>query len=233
MHRLGITNLYTSSLGTSQACEIAVTFIPTAPGQRTGTITIVDNASNSPQVISLTGSGTVALPLVLALSDGDATAGAGTFTLTVNGADFVSGSDVLWNGALRATTFVNSTELEATILASDIVREGTYLVTVANPAPNAAISAAQPFVAVSATPVATISGASISDSSDGNSNHVLTLTGTDFVFGSTVVWNGKGLATTYVCPWRITATLPAADFGSAATVMVMNPAGPSAGFELP
>lgn len=136
---------------------------------------------------------------------------------------------------MRATTYTNSTQLTATILAADIAAVGTNLVTVANPAPNAATSAAQPFVVMSSTPVATISGASISDAADGSGNHALTLTGTDFVAGSTVEWNGAGLTTTYVSPWQITATLPASDFGTDATVTVVNPepGGTSAGFELP
>jgi hypothetical protein len=155
-------------LDTSGTCEIAVTFSPTTAGQRTGTITITDNAPDSPQAISLTGSGTIGLPLILLLSGSNATEGSGSFTLTLNGAGFVSGSQVLWNGAVRATTYVSSTELTATILASDIAHEGTFLVTVANPAPNAATAAAQPFVVRSSIPVAKITGASIINAADGS-----------------------------------------------------------------
>jgi hypothetical protein len=176
-----------------------------------------------------------AVPLTFWLSADSANAGAPGFTLSVYGVNFNSKAKVLWNGAVRATTDVSSTELQATILASDIAKEGTYLVAVANPAPNAATSAAQPFVAMSSTPVPTIRGASISDAANGSGNHVLSLTGTDFVSGSTIEWNGAGLVTTYLSPWQITATLPAADFGSAAVATVVNPApgGTSAGFELP
>jgi hypothetical protein len=184
----------------------------------------------------LSGSLTVyntSLPLVLWLSPGSATMGGAGFTLTVNGANFKSTSRVLWNGSVRKTTYVSSTELTATILATDIAAEGARLVTVANPSPNAATSAAQPFAVVSATPVATVSGASISDAADSNGNHVLTLTGTDFITGSTVQWNGASLTTTFVSPWQVTATLPSADFDTDATVTVVNPAGTSAGFELP
>jgi hypothetical protein len=38
-------------------CTISVTFTPTAVGTRTGAITITDNAANSPQSVSLTGTG--------------------------------------------------------------------------------------------------------------------------------------------------------------------------------
>lgn len=55
------------------------------------------------------------------------------FTLTVHGTGFVSGSSILWNGAARATTLVDSTTLTATIPASDITKVGTVTVAVANP----------------------------------------------------------------------------------------------------
>jgi uncharacterized repeat protein (TIGR03803 family) len=85
------------------------------------------------------------VPLILSLS-GSATAGGGSFTLIVNGANFASKAVVLWNGAVRTTVPVSSTELQATILAADIAAAGTNLVTVANPSPDAATGAAQPFV---------------------------------------------------------------------------------------
>jgi hypothetical protein len=51
----------TQNCGTSVAagvnCAISVTFTPTAAGTRTGTVTITDNAGNSPQTVSLSGGG--------------------------------------------------------------------------------------------------------------------------------------------------------------------------------
>ncbi|PYU92591.1 MAG: hypothetical protein DMG25_11805, partial [Acidobacteria bacterium] len=46
-----------SSVAAGASCAISVDFAPTTTGTRTGTVTITDNASNSPQTISLTGSG--------------------------------------------------------------------------------------------------------------------------------------------------------------------------------
>ena len=46
-----------SSIGAGADCQITVTFSPTAGGVRTGTLTIVDNAPDSPQTITLTGIG--------------------------------------------------------------------------------------------------------------------------------------------------------------------------------
>jgi len=46
-----------ASLAEGGNCTISVTFTPTAAGARTGTVTITDNAGNSPQTISLSGGG--------------------------------------------------------------------------------------------------------------------------------------------------------------------------------
>jgi len=46
------------TLAPGASCKYSAKFTPTAVGTRTGTITIIDNASNSPQIINLTGTGT-------------------------------------------------------------------------------------------------------------------------------------------------------------------------------
>ena len=65
--------------------------------------------------------------------------GAG-FTLTVNGTGFVSGSVVSWNGSPRTTHFVSSSQLTATIPASDIATAGTASINVLNPTPGGGLS---------------------------------------------------------------------------------------------
>ena len=51
------TNTCPSTLAAGASCTINVTFTPTAAGNRYGTVTIADNAANSPQTIILGGSG--------------------------------------------------------------------------------------------------------------------------------------------------------------------------------
>jgi len=46
-----------ASVAAGASCAISVTFTPTAAGTRTGTVTITDNAGNSPQTVSLSGGG--------------------------------------------------------------------------------------------------------------------------------------------------------------------------------
>jgi hypothetical protein len=66
--------------------------------------------------------------------------GGSAFTLTVNGAGFVAGSTVLWNGSARTTTFVSGTRLTAAIPATDIATATTASVTVSSPGPGGGTS---------------------------------------------------------------------------------------------
>jgi hypothetical protein len=50
------TNNCGSSVGPSKPCTINVTFSPSAVGNSSGTLTLTDNAANSPQVVVLSGS---------------------------------------------------------------------------------------------------------------------------------------------------------------------------------
>jgi hypothetical protein len=51
------SNTCGSTVAVSTACTMQVAFAPTVGGLRAGTLTVTDNAPNSPQVLSLTGSG--------------------------------------------------------------------------------------------------------------------------------------------------------------------------------
>jgi len=74
------------------------------------------------------------------LVPGQKAPGAATFTLTVNGSGLVSGAVVNWNGNARTTTFVNSSQVTASITAADVAAAGTASVTVSNPAPGGGVS---------------------------------------------------------------------------------------------
>ncbi len=71
-------------------------------------------------------------------------------TLTVTGSGFISQSVVDWNSTALATTDVSSTELTATIPASDFATMGSFSVTVVNPAPGGGTSNAVTFQVLAA-----------------------------------------------------------------------------------
>lgn len=69
---------------------------------------------------------------VTSLSPPFVTVGAPAYAQTVNGSGFGASSIVQWNGSARPTTFVSTTELRATVSASDIAGAGSASVTVIN-----------------------------------------------------------------------------------------------------
>ena len=164
-------------------------------------------------------------PTITSLNPASAIAGGSAFALTVNGTNFVSGSVVRWNGSDRTTTFVNDTQLSASIPAADIATAGSASVTVFNPTPGGGTSNAATF-SINNNPTPTITSLNPASAIAGGSAFALTVNGTNFVSGSVVRWNGSDRVTTYVNDTRLTASIPAADIATAgsASVTVFNPA---------
>ncbi len=96
----------------------------------TGTSTITATAFGVSGMATLT---VVGPPTISGLSTNSATQGAKPLTLSIAGANFVSGSVVLWNGAKLSTVFLSSGSLKATIPASDLAHAGTAILQVSNP----------------------------------------------------------------------------------------------------
>ncbi|HEV3275224.1 MAG TPA: alkaline phosphatase family protein [Terriglobia bacterium] len=134
-----------STLAPGASCTISLNFTPTVAQAINGQFFISDNEADSPQSITLSGTGqdatANAVPfLSQPLAPIGATPGGAGFTLTVHGTGFGSGATVDWNGNPLATNYVSSTELTATVAASEIASAGTALVTVSNPAPGGGTS---------------------------------------------------------------------------------------------
>jgi hypothetical protein len=82
-----------TTLAPGTACTIQIVFTPTAGGKRTGSLTVIDNAPNSPQTMALSGAGV-------------------DFTLAANGATTVtiaSGQSAVFPLLLRSDATVNGT----------------------------------------------------------------------------------------------------------------------------
>ncbi len=169
-------------------------------------------------------------PSLGSISPGQAAAGsANPLTLTVAGSAFFPQSVVDWNGTAQATTYVSPTQLTAAIPAADFAMGGNDQVTVFNPGPGGGTLTAATFQVVNPAPALT--SIAPSQAVAGSSNPVtVTLTGSGFCRESVADWNGTALATTYVSPTQLTATIPAADFamGGNDQVTVFNP-GPGGG----
>lgn len=88
---------------------------------------------------------TAPVPVASSLSPSSASIGAPGLILTVSGSGFLASSVVRWNGAERATTFVDAAQLRAAITASDLATAGSVPVSVFTPAPGGGTSATRPF----------------------------------------------------------------------------------------
>ena len=85
------------------------------------------------------------VPVITSINPASAATGGPAFTLTVNGSNFVSSSQVRWNGSPRPTQFITSSQLTAAIPASDLAAAGPVSVTVFNPTPGGGSSTAVTF----------------------------------------------------------------------------------------
>ncbi len=168
------------------------------------------------------------VPLLSGLAPNGATAGDPALTLTVTGSNFIASSLVQWDGAPRPTTFINGSQLEAAIPASDLAAVGTAQVTVVNPAPGGGTSNALPFTINSAgsNPVPALTSLSPSSVKRGGPAFTLTVNGSNFIAASVVQWNGAARPTTFINGGQLQAAIPASDIAAVGTaqVTVVNPA---------
>ena len=143
------------------------------------------------------------------------------FSLTVNGNGFVSASTptVYWNGSPKATTFVNGTQLTASILATDVASGAADQVTVRQGA-----STSNALVYTVLNPVPGITSISPTTATAGASGLTLTVNGSNFLTGATLVqFNTIPLpanAVTVTNLTTLTVQVPAANLATAQTVSV-------------
>ena len=158
------------------------------------------------------------VPMISSLSPPTTAASDTAFTLQVNGANFVSGSTVYFGGQARATTLVSSTQLDASILASDIDNDGTAVIYVFNPLPGGGASTSVEFPVFALSP--TISSLSPSSVAATRTPFALFVIGSNFVTSSVVNFNGTPQATSYHGPTFITTEITADEIASPGTASV-------------
>ena len=163
-------------------------------------------------------------PSTPTLSQATLSAGAGATMLTLTGSGYRPNSTARVNGADRVTTFITATELKVNLLASDVANGATLKLTVFTPEPGGGTSPEATLTINN--PVPTLTNISPNSAFKGDPAFTLTITGTNFVPGSVVRWNGADRTTTFVSSTQLTAALPATDLASdgTANVTVFNPA---------
>ncbi|MCX6628616.1 MAG: IPT/TIG domain-containing protein [Candidatus Solibacter sp.] len=163
----------------------------------------------------------VLAPGISSLSTTSLPAGSPAFALTVTGANYLAGSQVSFRSTTLATTFVNSTTLTTTVPFGLITTPGAVNVQVVNP--GGALSNIATFTVVAPT-LSTILPTSIPA---GSAAFTLAVTGTSFVSGAQVWFNGSTLTTTFVSSTALTAAVPGylVEEAGPVDVKVTNPGG--------
>jgi uncharacterized protein (TIGR03437 family) len=167
------------------------------PNTYNGNIVITSTgAANSPLTIpvKLVVTQAAPAPTLSGIVPNTVAAGGQDLTITVNGSNFLTASAVNANSTPVATTFVNATTLSALIPAKMLANPGTVAITVTNPAPNSAVTAAIN-LAVTA-PLPTVAAADVINSASMASGaiapgEVITINGLDLGPTTALVADGS------------------------------------------
>lgn len=182
-------------------------------------------------------------PQITGLIPSEITAGSQAFTLFVSGSQFISTTTVQWNGSDVPTAFdKTSGELLAAIPAANVQAQGEAQITVTSPAPGGGRSFAVAFtINPGQNGGPTITSISPNSAAVNSQAFTLTVTGTNFVCGDYVTWNG-GIRTppagATCSSTQLTAQILATDLTLAQTASVavhtsqLGTASPSASFQV-
>lgn len=182
-----------------------ITVVNPTPGGGTSSASAFTINNPAPQVSSIS-------PTTITILDGGS-------TLTVNGSGFVSTSTITWNGTPRTTTFVSSTQLQASILGADVSVVGAAQIGVSNPAPGGGASSSTVNLPI-VYPVPVITALSPSAVAPGGPAFTLTVTGTGFAPTSVVQVAGVTRATAFVSPTTLRIGMTATDIANPATIPI-------------
>ncbi len=109
---------------TQLTAQVSAALLANAGTAQVNVVTLDGAASNSlPFTIN-------PAPTITALSPASATPGTAAFTLTVSGANFLSGATILWNGQSLPSAVVSSSQMTGQVAAGLIAASGTASITV-------------------------------------------------------------------------------------------------------
>ena len=172
-----------------------------------------DSTTSGTLSLTITGGTTTGTFSLTAISPSAVAAGSPDFTLTATGTGFVSGAMITLNGTAITTSFDSATQLHATVAAAQVAAAGTITVGVTNPDKTTTNTLTFTIIAGGVGPPPTLTSINPNTSPNGVTSPVtLTATGTNFVSGSLVMWDGVAMTTTFVSSTQLTATIPASEF---------------------
>lgn len=162
--------------------------------------------------------GVVAVPTLTSISPTGALINSAAFTLTANGSNFSISSIIRWNGANLVTTFVTSAQLTALVGTNRLGVSGPVNITVFTS--GGGETPALTFTISSTNPVPVLTGLDHIKVKVNSPGFTLTVSGSGFVNGSVVRWNGTDLTTTFVNGTQLTALVDSSRLTSPAKVNI-------------
>jgi IPT/TIG domain len=163
-------------------------------------------------------------PAITGIVPSNITVGSQDFTVFISGTGFLSSSRAVsfgyWNGSPRSTSYnVQTGQLQMTVLASDVTVPGQAQITVVNPPPGGGPSLRAVTFYVEPTPASGLAISSLSPSSvqaNTKAPPLITITGSNFVVGDVVTWNGqyRGATSAYLDQNHMTIQPAATDMAS-------------------
>ena len=192
---LGADTCASSTVSAGKTCTISVEFAPSTTSAESATLTFADNASNSPQVVNLTGTGVapVATASTTALSASATSVAVGasvTFTATVtptSGTPTPTGTVTFKDGSTTLGTGTLNSSGGATYATSSLA-EGAHSVTASYGGDSRNVASASTAVAVTVAAASTTTALTASASS--------VAVGTSVTFTATVTGGSGALAPT-------------------------------------
>lgn len=161
----------------------------------------------------------VVTPTLSSISPSTVAAGSAGFTLTATGTNFVSGTQILWDGVAMTTTVVSNTQLTAAVSTAQIASAGTISIRVMKP--DTTTSGTMQLTITGGT-TSTFSLTSISPSSvaAGSAAFTLTATGVGFAANDVIALNGTGITTSFDSATQLHATVAASSVLSPGVISV-------------
>ncbi len=158
------------------------------------------------------------IPTITSISPASVTAASGAFTVTINGANFGTGTQdgsaihttpnvaAYWGSTKLTTTYVSATQATASVPANLLLTAGTANITVVS---DGGTTGAAVFTVNAATTAPTISSLLPISTTAGEAAFTLTVNGANLTADAVVNWGATPLTTNFVSSSQLTAEVPA------------------------
>jgi RHS repeat-associated protein len=163
------------------------------------------------------------IPVISAIDPASALAGGPSLSVTIYGSGFVPEIVGSCNAQSRPTIYISASEIRIELTTGDLSQGGSLSLSVSNPTPGGGTSNAMTFLVPNPLPVLTLINPNTIKA--GSPGFNLSLNGSGFVPGSSVLFNNHPLPASFIDSTHLEAQVPATAIAQAGSfsVTVQNP----------